>query len=340
MLYLFWGANDFSVREEIARMRDSLGSPDLISLNYTEAEASSLGPGGLAGLAQTMPFLGEKRLAVVRGLLAPFEPRQKPVQADNAEPGGNGSEPASKKGDAALGPLLEVLSHLPASTDLVLVEHQVSQKNPLSSRLPEGTIVREFPLPAGGDLEGWIIRRAKDRGGAITNPAAHLLAESIGPDLWMLDSEVQKLLLYTSGQPVTEADVQLLVSQVREANVFALVDAVMASKPGPALGLTHQLLDSGSSPSRLLLLLARQVRLLLQAKEQATRGISPQELAERLGFRSPWAAKKLVQQAEGFSYQRLGAIYQRLVEEDLALKTGRRTPEVGLDLLVMEVCAR
>jgi len=57
VLYLFWGANDFSVREEISKMRDSLGSPDLISLNYTEAEASSLGPGGLAGLAARVQAL-------------------------------------------------------------------------------------------------------------------------------------------------------------------------------------------------------------------------------------------------------------------------------------------
>ena len=340
MLYLFWGPNDFSVRKEIAAMRGSLGAPDVASLNYAEATASTLGPGGLVALAQTMPFLGEKRLAVVRGLLAPFEPRPKAGQVESDEAGEEGSASSSRKGEAALAPLLEVLAHLSPTTDLVLVEVKVSQKNGLFSRLPKGAVVREFPLPAGADLEKWIAQRAKELGGAINPAAAHVLAESIGSDLWALDSELQKLLTYTAGRPVGQEEVRLLVAQVREANIFALIDAVMASRPGPALGLTHQLLDGGTSPSHLLVMLARQMRLLLQAKDLMGRGVAPQALADALGFKSPWPAKKLAQQAEGYSYLRLGAIHRRLVEEDLALKTGKRTPEVGLDLLVMELCTR
>ncbi|MDP2726672.1 MAG: DNA polymerase III subunit delta [Dehalococcoidia bacterium] len=338
MLYLFWGPNDFSLRGELAKMRDSLGPPDMVSLNYIETEASALGTGGLAALAQTMPFLGEKRLIVVRGLLAPFEPRQKAGSTEGTE-AGDQVGPSPSKGEAIFAPILEVLSHLPPTTDLVLVESRVSPKNALFSRLPQGAIVREFPLPAGAELERWIIQRAKDMKGTINPAAARLLSESIGPDLWMLDSELQKLLLYTSDQPIGESEVRLLVSQVREANVFALVDAVMASRPGPALGLTHQLLDGGTTPSHLLILLARQIRLLLMSKDLTGRGLAPKELAEALGFRSPWAANKLAKQAEGYSYERLADTYRRVVEEDLALKTGKRTPEVGLDLLVMELCS-
>lgn len=338
MLYLFRGPNSFSIREEIFRMRDSLGPSDLASLNYTEAEASTLGTAGLASLAQTMPFLSEKRLVVVRGLLAPFEPRQKPGPAGGAdEPEGETAAPVQKR-DVALAPILSVLLQLPPTTDLVLVELKVSLKNPLFSGFPKGAVVREFPLPMGADLENWILKRAKGAGGVITAAAAHMLAENVGPDLWTLDSEVQKLLQYTSGRPVEEAEVRLLVSQVREANVFAMVDAVMASRPGPALGLVHQLMDGGTAPSHLLSLLARQVRLLLQAKDLAARGTNHQKMAETLGLRHDWMARKLVQQAAGHSFQRLTAFYHRLVEEDLALKTGKHSPEVGLDLLVLDLC--
>lgn len=340
MLYLFWGPNDFSMGKEIASMRGSLGAPEVASLNYAESAAPALGPGGLASLAQTMPFLGEKRLVVVRGLLAPFEPRQK---AGRAEAGEGREEPALlpiKGAEALLSPLLEVLNNLPPTTDLVLVEEKVGPKNALFSRLPKGAVVKEFQLPPRPELEGWILQHAKALGGVVNPAAAHALAESIGPDLWALDSELHKLLTYTSGRPVGQEEVHLLVAQVREANIFALIDAVMALRPGQALGMTHQLLDGGTSPSHLLVMLARQVRLLLQAKDLAGRGATPQAMADVLGFRSPWPAKKLAQQAEGYSYPRLGSIYRRLVEEDLALKTGKRTPEVGLDLLVMDLCNR
>lgn len=339
MLYVFWGPNDFSMRQELIRMRAALGQADLAGLNHAEADASALGPGELAALAQTMPFLGERRLAIIRGLLAPFEPRQKMGTAESAEAGGDDSA-STKKREANLGPILEVLANLPPTNDLVLQERTVSKKNPLFARLPKDTIVREFPLPGGPDLDRWIVDRAKEMGGAIIPAAAHIISENVGADLWTIDSELQKLVLYASGRPIAEADVQLMVSQVREASIFSLVDAVMASRPGVAIGLAHQLLDGGSSPSRLLTLLARQVRLLLQAKEMCAEGKSTESMAAALGFRSPWAAKKLAQQAQAYTYQELGAIYRRLVDEDLALKTSRHTPEVGIDVLVVELCGR
>ncbi|MDO8691113.1 MAG: DNA polymerase III subunit delta [Dehalococcoidia bacterium] len=340
MLYVFWGPDSFSIRQELVKMRALFGQPDLAGLNCMEAEASSLVPAELVSMVQTMPFLGEKRLVILHGLLAPFEPRQK---ANDGEAGKDSAEkgPAgSKKDTSPAVPVLEIVSNLPPTTDLVLTEEKLTPKNPVFSRLPKDATVREFPLPAGPDLERWILQAAREMGGAINSAAVHLLAENVGPDLWVLDSELRKLLLYTAGKPVTEAEVRILVSQVREASIFTLVDAVLAARAGLALGLAHKLVDGGTSPFQLFGMLARQVRLLLIAKELSSQNMSPQNMAGALGFRSPWAAKKLAQQAEGYSHGRLGAMYRRLVDEDLALKTGRRTPELGLDLLLVELCYR
>jgi len=337
VLYIFSGPDSFSIRQELTRMKTSLGQPDMAGLNCAEVESSALSPVDLASLVQTMPFLAEKRLVIIRGLLAAFEPRQRPGSSEGEAESETKNSGAPKK-ETSMAPLLEVLSNVPPTTDLVLVEQKVSQKNPLYSRLSKDAVVREFPLPAGAELERWIVQRARERGGIIDSAAAHILADNVGPDLWTLDSELQKLLLYTNGQAITEAEVRLLVSQVREASVFALIDAVMASRTGPALGFAHQLLDGGTSPFQLLSLLARQMRLLLIAKEMACQDMSHQNMAAALGFRSPWAARKLAQQAEGYSYQRLKAMYRRLVDEDLALKTGKRSPELGMDMLVVELC--
>jgi len=339
VLYVFWGPNSFSMRQELAEMRAHQGQPDLAGLNCTEAEASSLALAELASMVQTMPFLGEKRLVILHGLLAPFQPRQKPGDREDGKDNETKGSTGSKK-DASLAPILEIVSNLPPTTDLVLTEEKLSPKNPVFSRLPKDAIIREFPLPAGPDLERWIVRTAGEMGGSINSAAAHLLAENVGPDLWVLDSELRKLLLYVDGKPVTEAEVRLLVSQVREASIFALVDATLAARSGLALGLAHKLMDGGTSPFQILGMLARQLRLLLLAKELSSQNMNPQNMAKALGIVSPWAANKLAQQAGGYSDGRLGAMYRRLVEEDLALKTGRRTPELGLDLLLVELCDR
>ncbi|MDP2662555.1 MAG: hypothetical protein Q8R28_17685, partial [Dehalococcoidia bacterium] len=156
MLYVFWGPDSFSIRQELAKMRAHLGQPDLAGLNCMEAEASSLVPADLVSMVQTMPFLGEKRLVILHGLLAPFEPRQK---ANDGEAGKDGAEKGStgSKKDASPAPVLEIVSNLPPTTDLVLTEEKLTQKNPVFSRLPIVATLREFPLPAGPDLERWRI---------------------------------------------------------------------------------------------------------------------------------------------------------------------------------------
>jgi DNA polymerase III delta subunit len=50
-------------------------------------------------------------------------------------------------------------------------------------------------------------------------------------------------------------------------------------------------------------------------------------------------AQKLAEQARNFSRQRLSEIHHRLLEAELAIKTGRTEPELALDLLMVELCS-
>jgi DNA polymerase-3 subunit delta len=327
VLYLFYGPNEFSQQEELAKLRAALGPAEMAGLNYTEMEGAQLPPSELAAVGQAVPFMTERRLVVVRGLLARFNPEPKKE--------GEGTVAAD---DGGWTPFLDCLRQLPPSTDLVLVEEQVHPANPLFRQCPEGTVVKEFPLPRAKELPGWIMKMASHLGGAIEPRAAQLLADSVGADLRVLKTELEKLITYAAGQPIEEGMVRSLVSQVRETSVFALVDAVMAGQPGRALQTMHQLLGDGFSPSHLLLMLGRQFRLLLQARELSAQRADSQQMMEVTGLRAQWAREKLLRQAKRYSYRQLRAAYHRLVEEDLAMKTGRRQPEVSLDLLVMELC--
>ena len=69
--------------------------------------------------------------------------------------------------------------------------------------------------------------RAKKIGLKLDAPAAKLLAELIGPDAWMLASELDKLLAYSGGEVVREADVRELVSRAKEHKGWDLTDAIL-----------------------------------------------------------------------------------------------------------------
>jgi DNA polymerase-3 subunit delta len=83
-------------------------------------------------------------------------------------------------------------------------------------------------------------------------------------------------------------------------------------------------------------MIVRQFRLLLQMKDYAARGLTLDAARERLKLH-PFVAQKTWNQALNFTLPQLEATYHKLLDTDLATKTGRSDPIVALDLLVVEL---
>ena len=177
------------------------------------------------------------------------------------------------------------------------------------------------------------------QGATISPRAVRPLIETAGDDLWVLANEIDKLSLYAKGRRIEEADVQRVTSSAREANIFAMVDAIAEKRLPAAMRLLHQLLSEGTPPTHLLTMMARQVRLMVQAKELGRQRLSPEEKREQLGLSWNFPIDKLLSQSADHSKERLLAIYDKILETDLAIKTGKWQDELALDLLVVEVCS-
>jgi DNA polymerase-3 subunit delta len=323
LLYIFFGADDFSRRESLAELKKELGDPGLLSLNTTVLDGTRLTLEQLRNACEALPFLGQKRLVLVEGLLSRFERRASP--SDSASP--------SREENVAL--LADFIHQIPPTTVLVLVEERIREDNPLFQRLASGAVLRSFPPLRGVVLQQWIRDRVTRGGGTISPQAVKALVELVGENLWILAAEIEKLLLYARGRGINAEDVRKVVAYAREANIFAMVDAILEGNVPRALRQLHQLLQEGVAPPYLLVMLTRQFRLLLRAKVLSAAPLSPAELRERLGVAPNYPLDRLLRQSRGYSLEQLGNIYQRLLETDLAIKTGRWRDELALDLLVV-----
>ena len=96
----------------------------------------------------------------------------------------------------------------------------------------------------------------------------------MGNDLWTLDRELEKLSLFAFERTIEEPDVVELVSQVREANIFGAVDAMIEGQPAVALRLLHQLRQDGREVSYIIAMVERQLRLLALARESMDKGVA------------------------------------------------------------------
>jgi len=201
--------------------------------------------------------------------------------------------------------------------------------------------VKSFPLLNRSRLRQWIEKQVQKEGGRGISPqATDLLVKLVGSNLWSMQHEIKKLLLFASSRPIEEEDVKKLVGNTQQANVFAMIDAILESKVAVAEQSLQRLLNRGAAPAYLMVMLTRQIRMIARVKELKSQKKSETEIQNRLGLTSEYAFRKTLEQANRFPTPRIREAYRRLLETDLAIKTGRYDGELALNILTAELCHR
>lgn len=329
MLYILTGQDDFSLRRSLEEIKRGLGDHSLLAFNTTTFDGQQVTPDQLRTTCQTLPFLAERRLIIVEGLLERFEPKVKSGRKKTTRAPDQQND--CKSFTASIG-------ELPESTILVLIDSKITKSNPLFEELLAKAEVRAFPLLKSSKLRQWIQRRVEQEGGGISPQAIDFLARLVGGNLWIMASEINKLVLFTSGPRIEEDDVKAVVGYSQQASVFTMVDAILGFKVGLAEQALQQLLQAGVAPAYLLFMLLRQVRMLVLTKEMRKGGKSEEGIQDRLGLTSELAWRKTWEQAGRYSLERLKELYYKLLEADLAIKTGKYEGELALNVLVAELC--
>lgn len=330
MFYILYGEDDFSIYQALGEIKEGLGDAGTLAVNTVSLDGEHLTLNELRHNCNTVPFLAPYRLVVVKGLLKQFEPGKGELRS-----GGR----AVTKTDDKLKEWKDLASYtkqIAPTTVLVLIDGKLSKQNPLLKELSPLAELRVFSKLYGKRLAAWIQQWVTGKNGAITPGATDLLAQLIGGNLWAMSNEIDKLLLYAQGRSIEENDVRQLVSYAQEANIFALVDAVLERHPEIAHRILHRLYQEGASSAYVLVMITRQLRLIVQTKELSSR-LSPSQIQAKLGLKS-YALDKTLAQAKSYDFDRIKQAYGRLLETDADIKTGRYNDRIALELLIAELC--
>jgi DNA polymerase-3 subunit delta len=332
LLYILTGQDDFSRSEALAEIKRGIGEATLLAANTTILNGEQLTLDQLRNVGETIPFLTEKRLVIIEGLLGRFEAKGKPSRQPKAK--------LATKQQSEYKQWANYLSNMPESTVVVLVDDGLKSSNPLFRELSGSAEVKSFPPLNKTRLRQWVEKGVGEAGGRISPEAAELLVQIVGSNLWTMRQEISKLVLFASGRLIEEDDVRRLVSDVQQISVFNMVDAIFEFKAGAAGRLLQQLLDTGAVPAYLLVMLSRQIRMIARIKELQNQGKSESEIQSRLGLVSEFAFRKTLTQASRYPWERIREVYHKLLEADLSIKTGIYDGELALNILITELCQR
>ena len=321
MIRVLHGEDEYSRSEALARIRASIGPDEIRDPNTTIFEGRSIQLDEVIGACQIYPFMADRRLVLVYGVLERMQSRDKSLGDEWRD-------------------LSESLSSLPATTELVFIEQITLRENAVALRsVGPSANVQRFQKKERGELEAWIRDRFAYYDSAASRESIARIGSLVGSDIRLLDQEIKKLALYAGDREISQSDIDLMVPDSRDANIFEAIDAVFARRPAVALRLLYILLSGGETIQGVLRMLSRQVRLLILTIELRAQSVSEEEIGKRIGLTNSWALDKTIRQSSNFNIQQLANIHRRLLAADLAIKKGEMDDRLAVEILVAELSA-
>lgn len=317
-VYVLHGDEPFLKRQVQRRLKALLLGPDDDGMGATVFDGDKAAWAAVAEELQTLPFLVPRRVVIVEGA-DPFVTKERArLEKYFAEAAGQ----AKVKGV------------------LVLDVDKWQATTKLARATPEAWLIT-CDAPASHNLTQWCVTWCQARHGKqLTAQAAKLLVDLIGPEMGLLDQEIDKLAAYVGeAKSIGNHDVDALVGRSRLENTWRIFDLIGGGKAGEALAYLERLFDQGEEPMKLLGAFSMQLRRLAQAARLSAQGVALYEALGKAGVPNfPAARQGAEQQMRHLGRRRLDQLYDWLLAADGGLKGGSQLPpRVVLERLVVRL---
>jgi len=290
-VYVVGAGEPLLVDRLVAAIRDQSVPPAVRGFNYDVVDGARLTANQILAAATTLPMMAQRRMVLVRDL---------------------SGLPA-----AELSRLIPYLEDPNPSTVLVALCSKIDGRLKFFARAKKLGYVHDLAAPR--QLGPWLQGEAQRQGVDIGSAAQRRLLDVVGADLSRLSLALGQLALYAGDRRIEVDDVDDLIAETRERNVFELTDAIGAGDRRRALSAVSSLCDQRQSGIGVLMMVARHVRQLAVLKAALARGVGGGALAREVGA-PPFVVDKLSQQARRYSAAGLATALQRIAGADRELK--------------------
>jgi len=317
-VYLFEGEENYLKEEALKALKAKILPSEYKEFNYQVFLAPDSSSHEIVESARTPSFKGRWRLIVVKEIGKFAEYDRKILASYLADPVNN--------------------------TCLVCTAKKLDKRTRLYRLfLEKGSIVSFYPLRGNRKLT-WAAQRVKRKGKRISPEALIYLTERVEDDLYYLDNEIEKLCIFVHPEDlIKKEDVEEVMGEGRGEGIFDLTEAFRKKELSRSLSILFRLLERGEDPQGIYSLIVREIRILLRIKEKESR-ISPYQACPIIfGWKGSYSgfhtniAREYLQAVKNFSLSELISAYERLVEMEASIKTGRKKPDIALESLMLEL---
>ena len=308
-IYLLEGKDSFLRDEYLRVIRRKVFDEGPDDFNHDRFDWADADASGIITIAQTLPFMAEKRLVEILNFARP--------------------------GDKDESIFLSYFDQPSASTVLVFSVENVDMRTTFFQRLAKASVVCRVDILEGEELKKWLHGRAAALGIELRPEAADVLVEMVKPSMMRLNTELEKIAAYLMPGKVAGAEeIRDIVGQSREELLYKLGDSLSQRSLSGTLILLRRMMET-EHPVVFIGLLRNLIRRWTISKALIRSGRGAQGISEVLGL-PPFVAQRLENQVRGLHSAYLRELYGKLLQVDRKLKrtsdmqVARRTLELFL----------
>lgn len=306
--YLLQGDEAYLRKMYKDRLMQTLADPD-DTMNVSKYEGKGINPKEIIDLAETMPFFAERRVILIEN---------------------SGFFKTSTE------ELANYLPSIPESCCIIFVEDEIDKRGKMFKAVKELGGVAEFRTQQDEVLAKWILQTLRREGKKISGNNLQFFMTRTGTSMENIEKELEKLVCYTYGREVIEAeDIDAVCCGQTVNQIFKMVEAIARKEQKRALELYYDLLALKEPPMRILFLIVKQFQTLMQVKALAKKGYDNKTIASKAGV-PEFTIRKNLEQAKGFSSRQLLRAVESGTQAEEDIKTGKIADQLAVELLLIE----
>ncbi|MBI5415155.1 DNA polymerase III subunit delta [Candidatus Peregrinibacteria bacterium] len=225
--------------------------------------------------------------------------------------------------------ILKILQEIPEEIVVICISENPDRRTKAwkeLQKIADKESSQEFSELKDQELTEWILQMIASKKGEILPAAAEYLWQYCGTNLWKLSNEIEKLILFTSGEkPISERDIEKVSEPSFETIQFALSNAFSSGKEEEVIEIFHRMIFNGESA---YVVLYRDLGSIMRQLILTRVALDGKKSAEDVGI-NPFIFRHTQKTAALFPMTHLRTMHEKLIHIDEGTKTGAIPSHAG-----------
>lgn len=311
-IYYLYGEERYLIDYYLKKAQNTILPEKMEGINYEIINYQDMSISQIISSGNTSPFLGEYKVLVIKNSeLISKEKQITPYEFKIVE---------------------EYFSNPnPSCIMFFLGEEELKNINRnkiglLLKNSPKGRLIESKKL-RGRELREWIQSYLKKSHVEISGQVMEILIMVGERGLYNLQSELEKIILFSGDSIISKEKAQDLISLSPEGKIFDLVDGVINKQGNKALLLLDDYFAAREQPIVLRGMLISSFRRMIIIKDALQEGYIKPVFRDYLDTKSDFLIDKTIRQVKNISYEELLQIYEDLYNLEFTSRNSKQEQE-------------